>query len=50
MEFTDKLAVLKEAPVQHCWLETDAKPIGTQSIDTNKGDGDRVQLRSRLVN
>ena len=43
------LAVLREVPVEQCWLETNAKPIGTKWIDIDEGDGDRVEIRSRLL-
>ena len=45
----DKLAVLKEVLVEQCRSETNAKPIGTKWVDINKGDGDRVEIRSRPV-
>ena len=49
LEFIETLAVLKEVPVEQRWLETNAKAIGTKWIDINKGDGDRVEIRSTLV-
>ena len=49
VEFMDKLAVLKEVPVEQSWSETNAKPIEIKWIYTNKGDGDRVESMSRLV-
>ena len=49
LEFMDKLAALKEGRVEQCWSETNAKPFGTKWIDISKGDGDRVEIRSRLV-
>ena len=49
LEFLDNLAVLEEVPVGQCGLETNAKPIGKKWIDINKGDGDRVEIRSRLM-
>ena len=49
VEFMDKLAVLKEVPVEQSWSETNAKPIEIKWIYTNKGDGDPVESMSRLV-
>ena len=49
LEGMDKLAVLREVPVEQCWLETYAYPTGTKWIDINKGGGYRVEIRSRLV-
>ena len=45
----DKLDVMTEVPIEQCWLETNAKPVGTKWVDINKGDDDRVELRARLV-
>ena len=39
---------LNDSECKRCWLETNTKPIGT-NIDTNRGDGDRLEIRSRLV-
>ena len=49
LEFMDKLGVMTEVPLGQCWLETNAKPVGTKWVDINKGDDDRVEVRSRLV-
>ena len=49
LEFMDKLAVLKEVPVEPCWSETNTKPVGTKWIDIKKGDGEQVEIRSRHV-
>ena len=41
LEFMDKLAVLKEVPVEQCWLETNANPIGattTQAIEIESSE------------
>ena len=48
LEVIDKLAVLKAIPAEQCWSDTYAEPFGTKWIDINKGDGDRVEVRSRL--
>ena len=44
-----ELAVSKEVSFEQCRSETNAKPNGTKWIDIKKGDGDRVEIRSRLV-
>ena len=44
-EFIDTLAVLREVPVEQCWLETNANPTGTKRSDINRGDGDRGDIR-----
>ena len=49
LEFMDRLGVMTEVPVEQCWLETNAKPVGTKWVDIDKGDGERVEVRSRLV-
>ena len=49
LEFMDKLDVMTEVPLEQCWLETNAKPVGTKWVDINKGDDARVELRARLV-
>ena len=49
LDFLDKLKVLQEVPLEQCWLETNQKPVGTKWLDLNKGDGERVEIRSRLV-
>ena len=49
LEFMDKLNVMTEVPVEQCWLETNAKPIGTKWIDINKGDGEKIVVRSRFL-
>ena len=45
----DKLDVMKEVPVEQCYAETNAKPIGTKWVDINKGGGENIIVRSRLV-
>ena len=45
----DKLDVMTEVPLEQCWLETNAKPVGPKWVDINKGDDARVELRARLV-
>ena len=49
VEFMDKLAVLKDVPVERSCSETNAKPIFLKWTEINNGDGDRVEISSRLV-
>ncbi len=49
LEFMDKLNFAHGAPVEQCWLETHAQLVGTKWIGISKGDGDRVDVRSRLA-
>ena len=49
LKLMHRLPLLKEVPVERCWLETNAKPIGTKWIDINKGDGDPIEIRPSLV-
>ena len=45
----DRLNVMMEVPIEQCWQETGAKPIGTRWVDINKGDDDRIAIRARFV-
>ena len=41
--------VYLKAPVAMCPKETGKRPIGTRWVDSNKGDKDKPNIRSRLV-
>ena len=47
--FIHNLAVLKEVPVEQCWMATNAKNFRKKWSDITRADGDRVEFRSRLV-
>ena len=40
---------MKDVPIEQRWQEAHTRPIETKWIDINKGDGDRVEIRSRHV-
>ncbi len=45
----DKLGVWVEVPEAQCYQSTGRAPISTRWVDINKGDDERVEIRSRLV-
>ena len=49
MDYLHKQGVYKVVPIEECFTETGRKPIGVRWIDTNKGDPDNPNFRSRLV-
>ena len=49
MEFFDKIKVYEYKSVDECWEVIGKGPIGTRWVDTNKGDKDKPDVRSRLV-
>ena len=49
MEFFHKMTVYEYRSVNECWKVIGKGPIGTRWVDTNKGDNDNPDVRSRLV-
>ena len=49
MDYIHRQGVWKKVPMEQCLKETGKKPIPLRWIDTNKGDHDKPNLRSRLV-
>ena len=49
MRFVKDRGIYGYATVQESVRETGSKPIGTRWVDTNKGDSERPNYRSRLV-
>ena len=43
------MGVWKEASVAECWEKTGRDPVTVKWVDTDKGEGDEVRVRSRLV-
>ena len=36
-------------PLEECWQKTGKKPVSVRWVDTNKGSGSEVVVRSRMV-
>ena len=49
LKFMKDLNVYEPATFEQAWSETGREPIDTGWVRINKGDGDRVAVRSRLV-
>ena len=49
MRWYEKFQAFDEVPDETCLLRTGGKPISCQFRDINKGDSERVDVRSRLV-
>ena len=49
MEYFKKMGVYIKVPKQESWAQTGKGPIGVRWIDTNKGDTESPNYRSRLV-
>ncbi len=41
--------VWKAVDVEECWGKTGREPVTIKWVDTDKGEGDEVKIRSRLV-
>ena len=49
MEFVKERQIYEYASVKECLRRTGRPPVGTKWVDTNKGDDEHPQYRSRLV-
>jgi hypothetical protein len=49
IEFMMKRGIWEVIPIRECWEKTGKAPTGVRWVDTNKGDEERTDVRSRLV-
>ena len=49
LTYFDKIAMYEEAPIDECWRETGAPPVGTKWVDVVKNTDGCEFVRSRLV-
>ena len=48
VDYMIRKGVWKEVDVTECWNKTGRDPVTIKWVDTNKGEGDEVKIRSRL--
>ena len=49
IQYFKDMNVYRKVPIEECWKETGANPIGVRWVDVNKGDTANPNYRSRLV-
>ena len=49
VEYIREMRLYDKVPIKMCWDRSGKKPIGGRWLDVNKGDSDKINMRSRYV-